>query len=316
MTETPEGAGPPPEPQQPPDALWYDTGHGGVRYRPIPRDKSRPLCHALSIDLEDWQQSVFDQSLPVSGRFVASTYRLLEVLDYFGVRATFFVLALAARKAPDLVRRLHAAGHEIQTHGYNHTQATQQSPDEFRRDVLQAKAAVEDLIGAEVYGFRAPRFSVVRTNLWVLDVLAECGFRYDSSIFPMHIRGYGIDGWPRYEHHLRTPAGAELIEVPIATLELFGRRIPMGGGGYFRLFPYAVIRQGVRWLHRRGMPAVLYFHPYEFDPDAFTYLDLTVPLKTRLHQGLGRASILAKLRELLDEFPFAPVRDLLPGDGG
>ncbi len=303
---------PAPVPTVADDALWYETGHAGVRYRPIPRDKTRPLCHALSIDLEDWQQSVFDQSLPVSNRFVASTYRLLELLDEFGVRATFFVLGLAAEKAPSLIRELHACGHEVQTHGYDHTQVTAQDPDEFRRDLRKAKALVEDLTGAEVYGFRAPRFSIVESNLWALDVLADCGFLYDSSIFPMRIRGYGIGGWPRYEHRLRTPGGAELFEVPVATLALRGFRLPLGGGGYFRLFPYACIRLGLRWLHWRGMPAVLYFHPYEVDPDAFRELNLPVPWKTRLHQGLGRRGVLDKLREVLDEFPFAPLRELIP----
>ena len=295
--------------------LWDDTPCRGVQYRPVSRDKSRPLTHGLSIDVEDWQQSVLDRSLPVSDRFVAGTRRLLELLDEFGVRATFFVLGIAAQKAPGLIRELHAAGHEVQTHGCDHAEVNTLTPERFRQDLLRAKGIVEDLIGREVYAFRAPKFSILASNLWALDVLAECGLRYDSSIFPMRIRSYGIDGWPPYEHYLRTPAGAELIEVPVATLRLMGRRVPIGGGGYFRLLPLSLIRLGLRRLERRGIPAVLYFHPHEFDPQAFAELDVAVPWRTRLHQGLGRPGFTEKIRSLLDEFPFGPICDLLPTNG-
>ncbi|HUU85349.1 MAG TPA: DUF3473 domain-containing protein [Phycisphaerae bacterium] len=294
--------------------LWDDTPCEGVFYRSISRDKSRPLTHALSIDVEDWQQSVFDRSLPVSERFVGGMHRVLELLDEFGVRATFFVLGLAARKAPGLVRDLHDAGHEVQTHGWDHTELTTLDPRRFREDLLRAKGLVEDLIGSEVYAYRAPKFSILASNLWALDVLGECGVRYDSSIFPMRIRTYGIDGWPPYEHYLRTAAGAALIEVPVATLKLLGRRMPMGGGGYFRVLPLGLIRLGIRQLERRGIPAVLYFHPHEFDPNAFAELDLAIPWRTRLHQGWGRARFAEKVRDLLDEFPFGPIRDLLPAE--
>ncbi|MHC4063548.1 MAG: DUF3473 domain-containing protein [Planctomycetota bacterium] len=294
------------------DSLWIETGYDAVLYRPIPRDKSRPFTHALSIDLEDWQQSVFDHSLPVSDRFVASTHRILELLDTFGVRATFFVLAVAAKKAPDLIRALHAAGHEVQTHGYDHTLLTDQTPAQLREDLLRARGIIEDLIGDEVYGYRAPKFSIVASTLWALDVLAECGLRYDSSIFPARVRGYGIKGWPRYEHYLRARSGAELVEVPVATLRLLGRTLPFGGGGYFRLLPYGIIRLGVRLVQRGGLPAVFYCHPYEFDREAFAELDLPIGWRTRLHQGIGRYGFAEKIRELLDEFAFGPIHDLLP----
>jgi len=293
-------------------SLWLETGYDGILYRPVPRDKSQPFSHVLSVDLEDWQQSVLDRSLPVSDRFVAATHRILELLERFRVRVTFFVLGLAAKRAPSLVRALHQAGHEVQTHGYDHTEVNGQSPARFREDLLRAKGIVEDLTGSEVYGFRAPKFSIVASSLWALDVLVECGFRYDSSIFPMPIRGYGIKGWPRYEHYLRTRAGAELIEVPVATLRLFGRILPICGGGYFRLLPYAMIRLGIRLLQHRGLPAVIYCHPHEFDPEALAELDLPIGWKTRLHQGMGRRGFAGKIGELLDEFPFGPICSLLP----
>lgn len=303
---------PAPSAEQP--GLWFATGCEGVMYRPDPRDKSQPLRHALSVDLEDWPQSVFDHHRSVSTRFITGTHRILELLDTFGVRATFFVLGLAAEIAPSLIRALHRGGHEVQIHGYDHTEVHHQTPEQFRQDVLRAKGIVEDLIGCEVYGYRAPRFSITAGNLWALDVLARCGLRYDSSIFPMRVRGYGIDGWPRFEHRLRTREGLELVEVPVATVRVLGRVLPLGGGGYLRLLPYPLIRWGVKRLHSRGVSAVLYCHPYEFDPGAFAESSLPVPWSVRLHQGLGRRGFARKIRELLDEFPFGPIRDLLPED--
>ncbi len=294
--------------------VWDQIGHGGIAYRPIPRAKSRPFQNAISIDLEDWWQSVFDHSLPVSDRFKPGTYAILDLLELCRVRATFFVLGNICVKAPDLIRQIHQAGHEIQTHGYDHTEVTLMTKESFKQDLQRAKGVLEDTIGQRISGYRAPKFSIAETNLWALDVLAQCGFEYDSSIVPMRIRTYGIDGWPSGEHCLRTSSGAELIEIPVATVRYLGRRFPLGGGGYFRLLPYGAIRMGLNKLRRRGTPAVIYMHPYEFDPEIMHGSGGVVPLRMRLHQGIGRRGFASKIRSLLDEFDFGPMGDLLPHD--
>lgn len=294
---------------------WKPTGHAGVCYRGLPARGAHPLRHALSIDVEDWQQSVYDHSLPVSERFLVGMDKALALLDGAGVRATLFVLGRLARKYPAWVRSVHRAGHEVQIHGFDHTEIHRQTPQAFRQDVRRAKGLVEDAIGAAVTGYRAPRFSITAENLWALDVLAEEGFTYDSSIFAMRLRGYGISGWPAEPHRLRTAAGRELIEVPVATLPFAGRRWPIGGGGYFRLLPYGAIRLGIGRLQRLGIPAVVYFHPYEFDPAAWREVDLPVPLGMRLHQGLGRGGFEHKISQLLTDFRFGPIGDLWPAAG-
>ncbi|MFQ5492125.1 MAG: polysaccharide deacetylase family protein [Phycisphaerae bacterium] len=270
------------------------------------------MRHALSIDVEDWPQSVFDHALPVTERFRVGMDRALELLDRAGVRATLFVLGLLARKYPGWLRRVHEAGHEVQIHGFDHTEVHRLGREAFRQDLLRAKGAVEDAIGAAVCAYRAPRFSITAGNLWALDVLADEGFEYDSSIFPMALRGYGIPGWPARIHRLKTATGRELFEVPVATLSWLGRRWPIGGGGYFRILPDRIIRWGLARLERLDIPAVIYCHPHEFDPQAFDQLDFTVPMPTRLHQGLGRSGFERKMSNLLDEFRFGPIRNLLP----
>lgn len=204
---------------------------------------------ALTIDVEDWRQSVLDRRLPLSDRFVGQTRRILDLLDKVGVRATFFVLGLAAEKAPGLIREISACGHEIQSHGWDHRPVTQMSPEEFREDLRKSRAVLEDTIGRAVTGYRAPRFSIDRRSLWALEELAAAGFRYDSSIFPMRIRGYGIHDWPTGPHRITLPSGASLIEAPVACGRWLGRPFPIGGGGYWRLLPWPILRRQLRSLN-------------------------------------------------------------------
>lgn len=269
------------------------------------------MRHAISVDVEDWQQSVLDHDLPVSDRFVAPTWRIADLLASRDVRATFFVLGNAALKAPDLVGELAAAGHEIQIHGFDHRSVHEMTPAQFRDDVRRTKAILEDITGREVFGYRAPRFSIDDRNLWALDVLVECGIQYDSSVFPMRVRGYGVAGWFRTPHRVRTALGAELIEVPVACVDWLGRRVPLGGGGYFRLLPLSLIRRRLMVLQATGAPAVLYCHPHEFDADALRESPVPIPLATRLHQGLGRRGFPRKIDALLHEFRFGTIRDLV-----
>ncbi len=267
--------------------------------------------NAVSIDVEDWPQSVLDHDLPLTDRFYSNTHKVLEMLARHATRATFFVLGLAAERAPQLVRDILSAGHEIQSHGYGHRLIHELTPAQLRADLDRSKKLLEDLAGQEVSGYRAPGFSITQRTLWALDVLVEVGFRYDSSIFPVLTRRYGIRGAPDYPHRLGTPSGGEVYEFPVATCRLAGRRLPVGGGGYFRLFPYFILRRGVQQLNRRGHPATIYLHPYEFSPRELAELDLPVSWKMRLHQGLWRARVPMRADRLLDEFRFGPIRDLL-----
>jgi len=267
--------------------------------------------NAITVDVEDWLQGAYDPRLPVTERFRRSTRRILQVLADRGVRGTFFVLGLAAEKSPELVREIQQAGHEVQSHGYGHRHVHRITPAEFREDLDRSRRLLEDITGERVAGYRAPAFTIGLGNLWALDVLVEAGFRYDCSIFPLKTSRYGIDGAPRYPHRLRTPSGGEIIEIPVASYRWCGRVWPTGGGGYFRLHPYPILRASVRQLHAAGHPAVIYFHPYEYDASEMREIDYPVPWRKRLQQGLGRRGFPRKIERLLSDFRFGRISDLL-----
>ena len=197
-----------------------------------------------------------------------TTRRLLGLLDQAKVRATFFVVGDIARTAPALVRAIHAAGHEVGSHGWKHTRVDRFTPAAFRDDARNSKDALEQVTGAAVVGFRAPTFSITRRTPWAIDVLAECGYEYDSSIFPVHHDRYGVPNAPRGPFQV-AGRGADLLELPPLTYRLAGFNWPVAGGGYFRLFPLGVMRAGIRQVERDDGPSVamLYFHPWEFDED-------------------------------------------------
>lgn len=265
------------------------------------------MLNAISVDVEDWLQSTIDPRLPLTDRFYASTHKVLDAFAARGVRGTFFVLGLAAEKAPEMVREIQRAGHEVQSHGYGHELVHTLTPELFRADLDRSKKLLEDITGEAITGYRAPAFTIGLENLWALDVLVEAGFEYDSSVFPLRTRRYGIAGAPHYPHRLRTPSGGELVEVPVACYRVVGRQLPVGGGGYVRLFPYFVVRNGVRQLNREGYAATIYMHPYEYDPIEFGEIDYPIPWKTRLHQGIGRRGFPGKIDRLLGEFTFTTM---------
>lgn len=267
--------------------------------------------HGLSIDLEDWYQSTIDPNADLSSRFEASTEQMLESFAARGVRATFFVLGLAAEKSPQIVRTIQAAGHEIQSHGYGHVEVFRLTREQFREDILRAKGLLEDMTGHEIYGYRAPSFSMDHRTPWAWDVLAETGHRYDSSVFPIEMRRYGIADYPLEPRIVDTSEGRRIVEAPIAVFQFMGRRVPVGGGGYFRLWPYGVIRRAWRQMERMNRPGVMYMHPYEYDPGELEMYRGSVGWKTRLHQGLGRASFPRKVDRLLQEFHFGSLSESL-----
>jgi len=267
--------------------------------------------HAISVDVEDWYQLRMGGDTPTSDRFEHSVMKVLDALAAREVKATFFVLGLAAEGAPHVVRRIAEAGHEVQSHGYAHRLNWDLGEDAFRQDVARAKKLLEDMLGHEVYAYRAPLFTVDERNLWVLDVLAETGYRYDSSIFPLKTSRYGIDGYAPEPRVITTSRGHRLVEAPVACFEWLGRRWPVGGGGYFRLWPYGVIRRAWRQMEALGRPGIVYFHPYEYDPGEVSAYGRQIPLRVRLHQGLGRKGFARKVDRLLGEFRFGAMGDVL-----
>ncbi len=281
-----------------------------------PDSTERPsLVNAVTVDVEDWLQSVMDPDLPLTDRFRADTHRVLEAFARHNIKGTFFVLGLAAEKAPDLVRAIDAAGHEVQSHGYGHRWVHTQSPEEFRRDVDRSKKLLEDIIGRPVVGYRAPAFTIIRDSLWALDVLVETGIAYDSSVFPVRVRWYGIKGAPWFPHRLRTSSGNELVEVPVASYRLFRRRLPLGGGGYFRLAPSRMIHAAIRQTNRAGHAAAIYMHPHEYAPVHRSAAGRSISWRTRMHQGVGRKCFPRKVDSLLSHFAFGTVGDLLNAAG-
>jgi polysaccharide deacetylase family protein (PEP-CTERM system associated) len=236
-------------------------------------DHGRGLLNALTIDVEDYfQVSGFEHCVSrtnwsdYESRVVGSTKRMLKILANGSVRGTFFVLGWVAEKHPDLVRAIQADGHEIGCHSYWHRLVYHQTPEEFREDLRRARAVLEDITGDAVVAYRAPSFSITRKSLWALDVLVDEGFRFDSSIYPTLHDRYGLPGAPSRPHQIIRPGGT-LWEFPMAICRWFGYPIPIGGGGYFRLYPYALTRRGLEAINAAGRPFTVYLHPWEFDPD-------------------------------------------------
>lgn len=274
-----------------------------------------PVLNAMTIDVEDYfQVSAFDRVVARStwdsmeSRVVANTRRLLDLFDAHGVQATFFVLGWVADRHSDLAREIAGRGHEIASHGYGHRLVYELTRDEFRSDVRRARAVLEDAIGQPVTGYRAPSYSITRRSLWALDVLVEEGYTFDSSIFPVHHDRYGIPDAPRQPHVLHLAPGP-LVEVPPSTVRVGAMTLPVAGGGYFRLLPYAWTRWGIERLnaHER-MPAVFYLHPWEIDADQ-PRLAVSGLTRVRHYRNLHQTE--ARLRRLLGDFRFGPLRAVL-----
>jgi polysaccharide deacetylase family protein (PEP-CTERM system associated) len=273
--------------------------------------------NAMTVDVEDYfHVSVFEKTVPrarwesLESRVVINTERLLDLFDEHGVRGTFFVLGWVAERYPSVVRSIAGRGHELASHGYAHRLVYEQAPEVFRDDVRKAKALIEDLSGRRVNGYRAPSFSVTERSLWALDVLLEEGYRYDASIFPIRHDRYGIPDAPRWPHAMARKSGS-LFEVPGSTVRFGGTNLPVAGGGYFRILPYAWTRWGMRRLNRvEGQPAVFYLHPWEIDPEQ-PRLPASVLGRFRHYRNLHLTE--ARLRSLMRDFRFGPLETVLAG---
>ena len=275
------------------------------------------MLNAFSVDVEDYfQVASFENAIPraswdgLEPRVERNTRRLLDLCDRHQVKGTFFVLGWVAERWPQLVRDIRDAGHELGTHGQDHRRVTTLTPREFRADIRRSKQTIEDAAGVEVIGYRAPSYSIVRETLWAVDVLAEEGFRYDSSIFPIRHDRYGIPDFSRFPRLLGGHDGAAALhEVPISTLRLAGMNLPFVGGGYLRHFPFSFIRWGMERLNGfERRPAILYIHPWEIDPDQPRQ---PVRWLTRLRHYRNLHRTEERLVRLFSDYSFTTIREVL-----
>jgi len=278
-----------------------------------PSDPALPR-NAFTVDVEDWYQSCLDYDAPITERVVRNVDRILSVLDECGVKGSFFVQGKVAETFPKLVSSLVAEGHEVQCHGYSHRPLFAMNGRELRDELERAKKTVEDAAGASVMAFRAQDFSILAGNLWALEILVEVGFEIDSSIFPMRSRHYGIANWRLEPHYILVNEGARLLEVPVAIWSLGWTRLPVAGGGYFRVLPRRLIERGFRAISASGRPVIVYCHPYEFNAEELGEYR-HVPRQLRFSQGIGRGSFTDRVRRLLTEFPFGRFTDVLTAWG-
>ena len=271
-----------------------------------------PRVNALTIDVEDYfQVSAFAPFIARSEwptrecRVERNVERILAMLGKHETKATFFTLGWIAERYPQLVREIVAQGHELASHGYGHQRASDLSEADFFDDIDSAKKLLEDIGGVAVQGYRAPSFSIGRTNLWAFDSLARAGYRYSSSIYPIRHDHYGMPDAPRFAHEAR----AGVLEIPVTTLRMGGRNFPSSGGGYFRLLPYALSRWMLRQVNARdGQPAIFYFHPWEIDADQPRVAGLDA--KTRFRHYVNIKRMPARLNQLLGDFAWGRMDDI------
>ena len=273
------------------------------------------MKNALTVDLEDYfHVSAYSGRVRLEewdsypSRVVANTDRLLALLAEHNCLATFFVLGWVAEKKPEIVARVAAAGHEIACHSLLHRKIFDLTPQEFREDTHRAKAVIEDATGKKVVGYRAPSFSVTKKSSWALDILAEEGFQYDSSVFPVRHPSYGIPDAPRTPYWINTPSG-RILEFPMPTLAIGSMRSPIGGGAYLRFLPYSYTRWAIRHLNRQeNFPVCVYIHPWELDPEQ-PRMGGSLSARARHYFGLRGTEF--KLRKLISDIEFCPLGSLI-----
>ncbi|MEW6116828.1 MAG: XrtA system polysaccharide deacetylase [Nitrospirota bacterium] len=277
------------------------------------------MVNALTIDVEDYfHVTAFEQYVKPEewecypSRVVDNTLRVLDILDETSKKATFFVLGWVAERNPSLVRTIQERGHDIASHGYAHELVYRIGPVRFRDDIRRAKRLIEDVTGKEVTGYRAPSYSITKKSLWAYDILLEEGFSYDSSVFPILHDIYGIPDAQRFPYDVKRPSGT-LKEFPLSTIQLrlsgLEYRVPIAGGGYLRLFPTGLIKRAIQHInHTEQQPAVLYFHPWEIDPKQPR---IAASFKSRFRHYLNLDKTADKVRCLLRQFDFGPMKDIL-----
>ena len=269
--------------------------------------------NAMTVDVEEhFQVAAFEGQIARKSwdghdsRVVRNTSRVLDLFADAEVRATFFVLGWVAERHPGLVRRIVGEGHELASHGYDHTRVIYMDAARFREDVTRTKSILEDAGGVPVRGYRAPSYSINAGNLWALDVLQETGHAYSSSIYPIRHDLYGMPDAPRFAFRLKPGA---ILEIPVTSVRIGSRNLPAGGGGYFRLMPYGLFRWGLRRVNERdAQPGMFYFHPWEVDPEQPRVAG--APLRSRLRHYTNLGTMEARLRRLLRDFQWGRMDEV------
>ena len=278
------------------------------------------IKNAMTVDVEDYfQVGAFENDINRSdwGNLECRVERnmdiILKMFDDHGVKATFFTLGWIAERYPAIVRRIVEGGHELASHGMSHMRVSDQNKSEFRDDVVTSKKLLEDIGGIEVKGYRAPSFSIGEDNIWALDVLHAAGYKYSSSIYPIQHDHYGMPSAPRFA--FSPVEGQGFLEMPVTTVEILGRKIPCGGGGYFRLLPYFISRSAMRRVNKKDRQScIFYFHPWEIDPEQPRQEQAGLKSKFRHYTNLGVME--EKIRRVLADFDWGRMDDIfLEGQG-
>lgn len=273
--------------------------------------------HAMTVDVEDYYHvSAFANVIKPAdwnqwpSTVERNTRALLDLFDDTKIKATFFVLGWVAERYPELIREIAARDHEVASHGYSHQLVFKQTPAEFKQETQRSKELLEDLVQRPVVGYRAASYSITRKSLWAIDILAELGFAWDSSIFPVYHDRYGIPDSPTAPYRLATASGAALLEFPLTTAQVLGYKFPAAGGGYFRLYPYFLSRALFRRAAQNNTkPAIFYLHPWEIDPAQPRVPGASLLSRFRHYNNLD--ACLPRLKAMLAEFPFGTVSDSL-----
>lgn len=266
--------------------------------------------NAMTVDVEDYfHVSAFDSVISpnewdsLTLRVDVNTNRLIDLFCEYDIKATFFTLGWVAKRCPDLIKRIVSEGHELASHGTNHRRATLMDPDELRTDIETSKMLLEDISGHPIVGYRAPSFSINESNVWVYKLLSELGFTYSSSTYPIAHDLYGVPDWPRFKYE--RPEG--IIEIPIPTLVNGKSNTGIGGGGYFRLYPYWMSKSRIkRFLNEEVQPYSFYFHPWEIDPQQPRIAGASI--KSKLRHYINLSSMQGKLEKLLADFEWGTMR--------
>jgi polysaccharide deacetylase family protein (PEP-CTERM system associated) len=273
------------------------------------------IQNALTVDVEDYYHvSAFARNINQSdwdtypSRVEVNTYRLLDLFSRYQIKATFFVLGWIAERYTKLVSDIDESGHEVACHGYSHQLIYNQTRETFQEETRRAKSILEDLIQKPVLGYRAASYSITNMSKWALDILAEEGFIYDSSIFPIHHDRYGIPDAKEDPHTLQTPIGNSIVEFPLSTAKIFGYKMPVAGGGYFRLYPYSFTKMGLSKLNSDNRPFIFYLHPWEIDPKQ-PRIKTNLLSRFRHYNNLDKCE--ARLEMLLKDFEFDTVLEVL-----
>ena len=266
--------------------------------------------HAMTVDVEDYfQVSAFENVITprdwdsISLRVGDNTHRLLDLFAEHGVKSTFFTLGWVAKRCPDVIKRTVVEGHELASHGLAHKRAIHMGPEEFTKDVTESKYIIEDVGGVAIHGYRAPSFSINDSNTWVYGILKELGFTYSSSTYPIEHDLYGVPDWPRFKH-MRAEG---IIEIPIPTIVKDGKNVGIGGGGYFRLYPYWLSRKRIsKFLDTEDAPYSFYFHPWEIDSAQPRIKN--APFKSKLRHYINLSRMEGKLEALLKDYNWGTMQ--------